>query len=94
MSLNAMSLKKHRFPPRFRRPGSRPGSAAANAVQEDGAPPPPVREPEDEHAPSAESAEPGWRASSYDLKHGLDVVELPTSLPADVLDRLFNSPRR
>ena len=51
---------------------------------------PPVREPEPEHAP-AEVAEPGWRASSYDLKHGLDVVELPTSLPADVLDRLFDA---
>jgi hypothetical protein len=36
--------------------------------------------------------EPSWRGSSYDLKHGLDVVELPTTLPVDVLDRLFSAP--
>jgi len=38
--------------------------------------------------------EPSWRGSSYDLKHGLDVVELPTTLPVDVLDRSFSAPGR
>jgi hypothetical protein len=89
-----MSLKKHRFPSRFRRPESRPGSAPSNTAREDGGSPKVAREPGDEHALSAESGDAGWRASSYDLKHGLDVVELPTSLPPEVLDRLFNSRRR
>ena len=44
-------------------------------------------------AAPVESGEPSWRASSYDLKHGLDVIELPSSLPPDGLDRLFNAPR-
>jgi hypothetical protein len=52
----------------------------------------PVREPEDEGRVDAEPPDLGWRSSSYDLKHGLDVVELPTSLPIDVLDRLFKAP--
>lgn len=52
-----------------------------------------VREPDDERVPP-EAPEAGFRASSYELKRGLDVVELPTSLPADVLDRLFKSPSR
>nr|HET7858444.1 hypothetical protein [Caldimonas sp.] len=52
-----------------------------------------MREPDDEHAPP-EAAEAGFRVSSYELKRGLDVVELATSLPADVLDRLFKSPSR
>jgi hypothetical protein len=89
-----MSLKKHRSPPHFRRPETRPGGGPAGAVREVERSPKPAREPDDEHAPRGESAEAGWRASSYDLKHGLDVVELPTSLPADVLERLFNSRRR
>jgi hypothetical protein len=89
-----MSLKKHRFPPRSRRPEIRPGGESAGAVREDERTPKPAREPDDEHAPPVEGAEAGWRASSYDLKQGLDVVELPTSLPPDVLDRLFNSRRR
>ncbi|HEX4234073.1 MAG TPA: hypothetical protein VH041_07180 [Caldimonas sp.] len=89
-----MSLKKHRFPARFRRPETWPGSMSRNVAREDDGSPKPGREPDDEHAPpAAESGEAGWRASSYDLKHGLDVVELPTSLPPDVLDRLFNSRR-
>jgi hypothetical protein len=62
--------------PKF--PSAAGGHAAAETTK-------PAREPDDELAPS-ESAEAGWRASSYDLKNGLDVVELPTSLPADVLD--------
>jgi len=53
----------------------------------------PARDPDDEHAP-AEAPEAGFRASSYELKRGLEVVELPTSLPPDVLDRLFKSPSR
>jgi hypothetical protein len=52
--------------------------------------PAPVREPDDEHAP-AQAPEAGFRASSYELKRGLEVVELPTSLPPEVLDRLFKS---
>jgi len=47
-------------------------------------------EPEDDIR-RAEAPEPSWRGSSFDLKHGLEVVELPTSLPVDVLDRLFNA---
>ena len=89
-----MSLKKHRCPSRFRRSETRGGNAAASAARDDEGPPKPAREPEDEHAPAGESGEAGWRASSYDLKHGLDVVELPTSLPPEGLDRLFNSRRR
>jgi len=88
-----MAAKRPRFSSAFRRPGARPESAAATAEPAAAQAPKPAREPDDEHAPS-ENAEAGWRASSYDLKHGLDVVELPTSLPADVLDRLFNAPRR
>jgi hypothetical protein len=53
-------------------------------------PPPPAREPDPKERPGA-AAEPEWRASSYDLEHGLDVVELPTLLPVEVLDRLFNA---
>jgi hypothetical protein len=89
-----MSLKKHRFPARFRRPEIGAGGDLAGAARADERSPRPAREPEDELAPPVESAEAGWRASSYDLKHGLDVVELPTSLPPDVLDRLFNARRR
>jgi hypothetical protein len=50
----------------------------------------PAREPDDEHAP-AQAPEAGFRVSSYELKRGLEVVELPTSLPPEVLDRLFKS---
>jgi len=50
----------------------------------------PAREPEDEHAPP-QTPEAGFRISSYELKRGLEVVELPTSLPPEVLDRLFKS---
>jgi hypothetical protein len=50
----------------------------------------PAREPDDEHAPP-ETPEAGFRVSSYELQRGLDVVELPTSLPPEVLDRLFKS---
>jgi hypothetical protein len=50
----------------------------------------PAREPDDERAPP-EASEAGFRVSSYELKRGLDVVELPTSLPPEVLDRLFKS---
>ncbi len=81
--------------PRLRREPSRrraaapppavPNTAAAEVTA--------AREPDDEHAP-AEALEAGFRASSYELKRGLEVVELPTSLPADVLDRLFKSPQR
>lgn len=49
-----------------------------------------AREPDDGNA-SPETPEAGFRVSSYELKRGLDVVELPTSLPPEVLDRLFKS---
>ena len=81
-----MTLHKPRFPTPFRRPRGRDEDEPVVA-------PPPEREPDDGRA-AADGAEACWRASSYDLKHGLDVVELPTSLPADVLDRLFNAPPR
>jgi hypothetical protein len=89
-----MTLSKPKFPSAFRRSSRRlEAPAAAPAAPADAATPRAVREPDEERA-RAETAEPGWRASSYDLKHGLDVVELPTSLPPDVLDRLFNEPPR
>jgi len=89
-----MTLHKPKFRPPFRRAGRRAdGTAAASLpVAADGAAKP-GRDSDDEPA-AGESAEAGWRASSYDLKHGLDVVELPTSLRADVLDRLFDALRR
>jgi hypothetical protein len=65
--------------------GSDPGAAPAGTA------PAPAAEPADEARSVAEAADPGWRSSSYDLKHGLDVVELPTTLPPDVLDRLFSA---
>ena len=91
-----MPLPKPKFPQPFRRRSREPASPAVAvrpAPAADEAPPKPVRELENERA-AGDSAEAGWRASSYDLKHGLDVVELPTSLPADVLDRLFSAPKR
>lgn len=76
--------------PPFRRDARRgvtaPDVASADVV----APAQPPREPENDIR-RAELPEPSWRGSSFDLKHGLDVVELPTSLPVDVLDRLFNA---
>jgi hypothetical protein len=89
-----MRLPKPRHTLRLRRDAARPvAPPAAEPAAVDPAAVAPARDPQDEHAP-AETAEAGFRASSYDLKRGLDVVELPTSLPADVLDRLFKSPRR
>ena len=78
-----MRLPKPRSPKRSqpdtkRRPAAPPPSAAA------------AREPDDESAPP-ETPEAGFRVSSYELKHGLDVVEVSTSLPPEVLDRLFKS---
>jgi len=85
-----MNLGPPKFPTPFRR-GVRRGAPDA-ACTDDAGPAQPAGEPEDDIRPGAEPAEPGWRGSSYDLKHGLDVVELPTTLPVDVLDRLFNAP--
>jgi hypothetical protein len=83
-------------PPKLSAPlrrGVRRGAPAPDAASaEDPGPAQPVREPEDDMRRGAEPPEPSWRASSYDLKHGLDVVDLPTTLPVDVLDRLFNAP--
>jgi hypothetical protein len=70
----------------FRR-GLRRGAGPADAAD---SAPLPAAEPEDDIR-AATPTDPGWLGSSYDLKHGLDVVELPTSLPADVLDRLFDA---
>jgi hypothetical protein len=90
-----MTLHKPKFPAPFGRAGRRAGRdpAVARPRVADESAPTPAGGLDDEQA-AAESAEAGWRASSYDLKHGLDVVELPASLPADVLDRLFDALRR
>lgn len=91
-----MPLPKPKFAPLRRsgrksacQPSSRP--ASPSAVEHRSLTP--AREPGDEHAAS-QPADFGWRVSSYELKQGLDVVELPSSLPPDVLDRLFNAPKR
>jgi hypothetical protein len=88
-----MNLSAPKPPAPFRR-GARRGAATPEAPDADAATGPalPAREPEGDVRSGAESPEPGWRSSSYDLRHGLDVVELPTTLPVDVLDRLFNAP--
>jgi len=89
-----MNLSPPKLPVPFRR-GTRRGVAAPDAVSaDDPGPPPPAREPEDDIRREGAPPEPSWRGSSYDLKHGLDVVELPTTLPVDVLDRLFNAPSK
>ena len=69
---------KRSQPDARRRPAAPPPSAAT------------ARERDDENVPP-ETPEAGFRVSSYELKRGLDVVELPTSLPPEVLDRLFKS---
>ena len=76
---------------RLRRDPRRRPIAAAPAPVEPGEAAP-TGDPEDEPT-RAEVADAGFRAS-YELQRGLDVVELPTSLPADVLERLFKSPQR
>ena len=86
-----MTLDPTRLAAPFRRGarrGARPRDGAEGA---DGGAPLPAGEPEDDVRRADAPADPGWLGSSYDLKHGLDVVELPTSLPADVLDRLFDA---
>jgi hypothetical protein len=89
-----MRLPKPHLSRGSRRDARRRAAASATAPTPIAtAEPAPVREPDDEHAPP-EAAEAGFRVSSYELKRGLDVVELATSLPADVLDRLFKSPSR
>ena len=65
-------------------------AARAPAAPADEGSPKPAQEPDAAHGAS-DPADIGWRASSYDLKRGLDVVELPTSLPAEVLERLFKA---
>jgi hypothetical protein len=74
--------------------GLRAVAPRADAAAPHRAASPGAREPDDSDGRAFPLAPPelGWRASSYDLKHGLDVVELPTSLPVEVLDRLFNAP--
>jgi hypothetical protein len=94
-----MNVNPPKLPAAFR-PGARRTVSVLDvgdaSAQETGSAPAlaPAREPEDDVFPGAEPRELGWRSSSYDLKHGLDVVELPTTLPVDVLDRLFNAPAK
>jgi len=83
-----MNRDPARFVAPFRR-GVRRGATPLDAG--DAVAPTPAGEPEDDVRRATEPADPGWLSSSYDLKHGLDVVELPTSLPADVVDRLFDA---
>ena len=78
MRLPKPHRSKRSQPDAKRPPAASPPSAAA------------ARERDDENAPP-ETPEAGFRVSSYELKRGLDVVELPTSLPPEVLDRLFKS---
>ena len=85
-----MKLGPPKLPPPFRRDARRSATAPDAAYADGAGPAQPPREPEDDIR-RAELPEPSWRGSSFDLKHGLDVVELPTSLPVDVLDRLFNA---
>jgi hypothetical protein len=35
----------------------------------------------------------GWAMSSFELKYGLDVSDVEDTVPAALLDRLFNGPR-
>ena len=87
-----MNLGPLKHPAPLRRGARRaPVTARAAAADRSGIAAP-AREPEDDLQLEVEPLEPGWRGSSYDLKHGLDVVELPTTLPVEVLDRLFNAP--
>jgi hypothetical protein len=52
-------------------------------------------------AGNAPSAEPksederhsGWAVSSFELKYGLDVSDVEDTVPAALLDNLFNEPR-
>ena len=85
-----MKFGSPKLPPPFRRDARRGVTAPDVASAAVAGPAQPPREPEDDIR-RAEPPEPSWRGSSFDLKHGLDVVELPTSLPVDVLDRLFNA---
>ena len=87
-----MSLGPAKLPAPLRRGDRRRGPVPRLAGADGVVPAHPAGEPEDDMRPEAEPPEPGWRGSSYDLRHGLDVVELPTTLPVDVLDRLFNAP--
>ena len=86
-----MTLRKPKFPP-LRRAVRKSAGAVARppGAPADEGPPKPAREPDAAHGAS-DPADIGWRASSYDLKQGLDVVELPTSLPPEVLERLFKA---
>jgi len=90
----AMRLPRPQPSPRLRRdPKRRPTARATAPSDVEAGAAAPAREPDDEHA-RAEVTDAGFRASSYELQRGLDVVELPTSLPPDVLDRLFKTPPR
>ena len=89
-----MRLPRPQPSPRLRRdPKRRPVARATAPSDVEAGDSAPAREPDAEHA-RAEVADAGFRASSYELQRGLDVVELPTSLPPDVLDRLFKTPSR
>ena len=85
-----MRLSKSPLSRRLRRDAKRRPVAQPTPVPVDPGEAAPAREPDDEHAPP-QAPEAGFRISSYELKRGLEVVELPTSLPPEVLDRLFKS---
>ena len=40
-----------------------------------------------------ERPEPGWRMSSFELAHGLEVSEEPDTVPGELFDELFKSSR-
>ena len=85
-----MRLSKSPLTRGLRRDAKRKPVAQPTPVPVEADEPAPAREPDDEHA-SAQAPEAGFRVSSYELRRGLEVVELPTSLPPEVLDRLFKS---
>ena len=41
-----------------------------------------------------EHFEPGWRQSSFDLAYGLEVREASDTVPGDLLDELFDNPKK
>ena len=51
--------------------------------------PGPVTPPEE----PLERPEPGWRMSSFELTHGLDVSEEPDTVPGELFDELFKPSR-
>ena len=42
---------------------------------------------------SVEERHSGWAVSSFELRYGLDVSDADDTVPAELLDNLFNRPR-